>query len=56
MFYLLRPLPRGLIRYGEAVQGIRYVIVALLGYTVILGLRFNMLVAFFFFGQVKDHC
>ena len=49
----IRPLPRGLIKYDEVVSAIRYVIVGLFGYTIILGIRFNLLVAFFFLCQVR---
>lgn len=48
-----RPLPRGLIKYGEVVRVIYLTLVAMAAYAVVLGLRFNWSVAILFGTQVR---
>jgi hypothetical protein len=51
---LCRPLPRGLIRFDEVVNMIHLVGIFLLGYAILLGLRFNWTVALLFTLQVSQ--
>ena len=48
-----RPLPRGLIKYSEAVRVINFTLVAVVVFAVAMGLRFNWTVALLFGFQVS---